>query len=158
MLSRKPQLSTWRDRTTVYTQAVQALHRLYEHEGHDAVERASAEVIRHGRVELFGKDAKPLRGAPCLVRLDHDGRHPHKRDELCLSMPGADHTEMLRTPRGIVYVSEPYDLALDTLQGIVETCRKHGFHARIDPFYSTHFPGRTLAVVVSRPRDGKEAS
>lgn len=73
------------------------------------------------------------------------------RRQFSSHLPGADHTSVwLRRDREYVYITQPYGLNWEQLQGIVDMCRGQGLEARISASESWHFPGSTVAVIVTR--------
>ena len=140
-------------KSTVYLEAIRALKQLEQEEGHDAVLRVAAQVIQVGRKAWLSKKWKGLSSQPCLGKVG-DGRHRHNLNDSCPQLPGADHTEMIKTETGAyLYVTEPYGLSWDNLRDMVEMCQERRLAMSIEARLSTHFPGETLAIIVTRDHE-----
>lgn len=153
MLSEKGGANSFKQRdrqSELYKKALSALALLWAEEGLDAVERATASVLRTARQDSLKENWKPFTSAPCLVRVG-DGRHNCRYD--CTPLPGADHTEMVKDKKTgrFLYKSEPYYINWRSLKEMVSTCSEMGLTAAIDARLSTHFPNSTVAVIVSKP-------
>ncbi len=73
-----------------------------------------------------------------------------RRERLDTSIPGSDHLRYITQPDGTrIVLSQPYALSWKELSSLVDWCRERDLEATLD-CYSGHFPGRTLAVRISR--------
>ena len=146
------------ERSEAFERTVEVLKQLLESEGRDSVSRAYAEVVEPVARWDFRRDRKvassswpdgcvaPLFGEPHVDPEDVDGpwcRH--------CGAPG-DHTEVLLTDNGAVFVSQPYELRWEALQQLVEWCKERGLRADLSAWESWHFPGRTAAVLITREK------
>lgn len=69
------------------------------------------------------------------------------------AMGWKDHAKKLVFPSGQTqFIGEPYRLDGDDLRGLVALL-DGGWHVIIEPTFSTHFPGSTMLVRVSKPSE-----
>jgi hypothetical protein len=73
-----------------------------------------------------------------------------RQEHLDTAIPGSDHLRYLTQPDGTrIVLSQPYALSWEELSSLVDWCRERDLEATLD-CYSGHFPGRTLAVRITR--------
>jgi hypothetical protein len=137
-----------------YDAARRALAQVLEDEGLDAVERAVADATWAARLARFG-DGKsgPGDAHVCLHRLLGE-RCPDSRKRSCDSPPrlltGQHTSEWQQNGHTVAIVSQPYALAHDDLQGYLAVCARHGLQLTVSAETSWHFPGHSLAVILTR--------
>ncbi len=142
------------ERSDAYEDAVEALTRLLEQEGPDGVERAAAEVLAPIREKRFceWREVERYRDLPttCVAGL-FGKKH---RDPFCehCGPPACDHTDLfVKDGETVVFVTQPYRLAWEAMQKLVDYCRRFGLRADVSAQESWHFPGRTLVIGLARP-------
>jgi hypothetical protein len=146
----------WSKPTAKYRASVKALEELLmESKDRDIVTRAFAEAVSEHRLSVFAEKhgATPWRGHICVCRLwgkrCPSFSYPY---EGCPKIPCADHLSMWNKdgqPWGIV--SQPYGpLDGDHIRELVKFCDQHDLEFEIDAFYSWHFPGETLLILLTR--------
>jgi hypothetical protein len=143
-------------RSPEIARASNALQHLTDHEleqlvgQHLSWRRAKALVASGLHSAKVGISLRRLHGLEPLDRDARDGEVPDRP-------PGDDHPDLLLNSRGeaVEYVSEPYGLSRKTFRAIRDFADKYGFAVEFDVSRSTHFPGRTAAVIYTvRKRSG----
>lgn len=134
--------SNKKDRTPEYEAAVRALSKL----DYDARVRAFAEAHSDAEKEVYARSlgsAVPQKGGSWWGDLfglkSGSGRE--------VRLPGDDHYKTwLKDGKAVTFTSQPYELSLDELKGIVSACEKHGLNVTISGKGNWYFPGRTFVV------------
>jgi hypothetical protein len=95
----------------------------------------------------------PVGRAPCAGHLQpHHRCDPLGQRGLC-SLPGCDHSSLWAHPGDAqprVFVTQPYSLHLAQLAIMARKCQRAHLSLVIESGTSWHFPGRTMAIVISR--------
>lgn len=133
-----------------FREAVAALAKLPEVDR----ERACAEALfreREARVlDRYGRSAGGSWTWRQLVRGKQVGSF--RGDPCYITMPGQDHSRLhTHRERGPTYITQPYQLSLDTLREVVAECDRRNLDCTIDG-NSSWFPGRTIRMVYT-PKD-----
>ena len=65
--------------------------------------------------------------------------------------PGDDHAYLLLADGEVwAYVYEPYHLDDETMEGLVQFCKRYGLTSSMRPDIACHFPGGTVAVILRK--------
>jgi hypothetical protein len=118
---------------------------------------AYAEVESHDQeVSLAASGLKDTKGSVCLARLlgkqctashyadpgDDFSVRPH-------TIPRGDHDRLfVRAGKPVLFLSQPYGIALQELRKLVQLCDRCSLNLQIDTWPAPHFPGRVLSVQV----------
>jgi len=95
-----------------------------------------------------GERLREVTSAPPAAWLKH--KSGTRTERLDASIPGADHLRYIVQPDGTrIALNQPYALSWGELVALVTWCQGRDLEASIDA-YSGHFPGRTLAVRITR--------
>ncbi len=145
--------------------ARKALQDLVDVSGTDTVSRLSAEFTAPSAVEAWRSWGYKLSsGTPCVCRLIHGGggctqwstRVPESSYKH--EVPGADHTSLLlKGGKPALLLTQPYSLSHEDIQELVAFADKSGLEISIRADVSTHFPGHTLAVALTKKKENPHA-
>ena len=95
----------------------------------------------------------PASHPPCAGFLLRRHRHdPYGRRGIC-GLPGCDHTSLWAHPgeeRPRVFVTQPYSLELPDMLAMARKCTRYRLDLSIEPGPSWHFPGSTMAIIITR--------
>lgn len=109
-------------------------------------DRIYAEAVAEGLMKAVTRGLKPATGSKGIDRLLGKRPGPGKERRLL----GEDHTSVwCREGKAQYLVTQPYGLSWKSLKALVEFCKVNGLRVEVSADLSWHFPGRTLAVVVS---------
>lgn len=139
--------------------AAAALQTLLKKEDFRAVEHVFAHVVGPARRASWQKQrqVKPSASAHvCFYRLIGK-RCPSEKCDSPSIIPNADHCPEWRGEGHTeIIVSQPYELRLEKLKGMVALSEKHNLDVTLRAWESWHFPGNTLSVEYRRakPRAG----
>lgn len=138
-----------RDRTPIYEEVVRLLSQLDFRARQAAFAEAHAE---EQKTAYTRNDKKPKGGKSWWGDLLGLKTPPRAEDD-DLKLPGDDHMKTwLQDGTPVAFTSQPYDLSLRELKGIVEHCEKHGLTVHIRG-ESWHYPGRTMLVEYRRSNE-----
>lgn len=136
------------DISPTYREAVRALTQLGKREDLDSVRRAAADVLSEA---IRSKFLKQTGAKKSQVKELHWRRLIGKRPTIANSDPVDDHRSLWnREGKPWAYVSQPYVLNTADLREIVKRCDENKLHAQVRADASWHFPGKTVAVILTR--------
>jgi hypothetical protein len=137
------------DRTPQYEALIHSIVSTAKEIGPDGAERAVAEALSELRLlRLSEAGWKRFRGRGGLRRVADPRKTPNYE---AWPLWATDHLTLWQRDGEVIGIAEPYSIHTNELPQLRGICERLGIEVSIDQQWAIYFPGRTTALIYTRP-------